>query len=170
MSEHLLVQILVCVVLQRLSVQQDLSRLRLVKSLQQSDTGGFSWAVTAHQGSYFAWIYLEWHVLEGGMTGSSECLSMTHTGWICRKETCCLYLQHQIVLITRVGKGDVLKFNAALQMLRSQMSIWGHFGLTVQIFKALLRCPNGHSHLGIRHHDGLEDKRQRRAFVNLIIY
>lgn len=82
----------------------------------------------------------------------------------------CLYLQHQIILVTffRVGKCDVLKFNATVQTLRIQMSIGWQLGFTVQIFKALLRCTDGLSHLGIRRHNRLEDKQQRRTFVNLI--
>lgn len=79
-------------------------------------------------------------------------------------------LQHQIILITfsRVGKCDILKFNATVQMLRIQMSIGWQIGFTVQIIKALLRCSDGLPHLGIRRHNRLEDKRQRRAFVNLM--
>lgn len=53
-------------------------------------------------------------------------------------------------------------------MLRIQMSIGWQFGITVQIFKALLRCTDGLPHFGIRRHNRLEDKWQRRAFVNLI--
>lgn len=53
-------------------------------------------------------------------------------------------------------------------MLWIQMSIGWQLGFTVQIFKALLRCTDGLPHLGIRRHNRLEDKQQRRAFVNLI--
>lgn len=48
------------------------------------------------------------------------------------------------------------------------MSIGWQIGFPVQIFKALLRCTDGVPHFGIRRHNSLEDKRQRRAFCKSV--